>query len=435
MMSKNINATNRLNLLLSDILQSEPASSSSKNETHQDSSRKVLPSLTFTDLDYHAMPTLPSITAATQVPPLVPRRNPSSIKHHRQRHPLYQSNMQKQQQQQPPLLNSSTLDDLFEALTLECEQYLAASTSSYRSKMSDRDTPPPIAVDSNDDDYENLHTPSPCLSNAANPSLKTSIEVMSPQTRHVLSVSVSTKKVSPSPLVPPSRTYPLLSSSFSGGIPSMYKSSEEDSVNVAAREPARRRRRRTRKSHIIVPSNRSHSSSDEHIDAPSNGATAEKKSLTSKRSSSMNEHRQMRVKSVYDNNLVPSFTQKPSNKRPRRRDISLQQPHAVLLAKHDELILPSFPENLCSPLSVLLTSTRSSSDFVDPCSQQRRARLELIDQPPLTLLDRMHQQFYRSSSPPPPPLLPSRTPTNNKSNGSNGSNNIPSHRIPSFPVY
>src|SRR5437868_4083248 len=96
-------ATNRLNLLLSDILQNEP--SSNKNEIYSGSS-KIQPSslLTFAEHDYR-----PSIIATA---PLPPRRNMSLLKNQRQRHHIHQSDIQNQQQTQP-LLNSSTLDDLF----------------------------------------------------------------------------------------------------------------------------------------------------------------------------------------------------------------------------------------------------------------------------------------------------------------------------------
>ena len=61
-----------------------------------------------------------------------------------------------------PLLNSSTLDDLFRALTLECEQYLAATTSYQNKTYGQMIVQPSIniqtTVESNDEDYENLHT-------------------------------------------------------------------------------------------------------------------------------------------------------------------------------------------------------------------------------------------------------------------------------------
>ena len=98
-----------------------------------------------------------------QAVPLPPRRDGSSMKHHRRRHQIEQSDKQKQYQ---PLLNSSTLDDLFRALTLECEQYLAAKPS-HENKINGHVTIKPLpsnvqaTVESNDDDYENLHTSQP----------------------------------------------------------------------------------------------------------------------------------------------------------------------------------------------------------------------------------------------------------------------------------
>ncbi|CAF4397062.1 unnamed protein product, partial [Adineta steineri] len=66
--------------------------------------------------------------------------------------------------------------------------------------------------------------------------------------------------------------------------------------------------------------------------------------------------------------------------------------------------------------------TRSTSDFVGCIQQQqqqpRRSRFEFINQQPITLLDRMHHQFYQPTS-----------------NRHYHNNNIPTHRIPSYPVY
>ncbi|CAF2262905.1 unnamed protein product [Rotaria magnacalcarata] len=413
-----MNAKHQLNLLLSDILKNE---STSTTEFHQGSSTQTVPSLTFAEHDYH-----PS-TIVTQPPssmvPLPPRRNSSSLKHRRQRHCIYESNLQQQ-----PLLNSSTLDDLFRALTLECEQYLAASsTSSYPNKIYDKLIVQPSTtiqknVDSNDDDYENLHASNLPLSNGIS-TLKTSIEVMSPAKRQVVSISVSSK-ISSSPIVSSSKTYPSLSTSCTttSNIPpapaTNYYSSEDDSMNVSSSSTTRKRRRRIRKHQIISSTTRSSSSSDEPTEIP-NGFIQEKKLNGAKRSYST-DYRQQRIKSIYDNQPITLSTQKCSTRRVRRRDISLQQ-HPPFPTKYED-ISTHFPENICSPLSVLLTSARTASDFVDRSQQQmqqRRSRLELVHPQPLTLLDRLHNQFYRAS------------PTHNNNNN----NNIPTHRIPSYPVY
>ncbi|CAF0912691.1 unnamed protein product [Rotaria sp. Silwood1] len=418
-----MNAKNRLNLLLSDILQNE---SSSTNEFSQGSSTQTPPSLTFAEHDYHPSSMLSSIMTTTppssSIAPLPPRRNSSSLKHHRQRHHIYQSDLQKQQQQPQPLLNSSTLDDLFRALTLECEQYLAASsTSSYQNKIYDKliiqpsiTTTMQTNVDSNDDDYENLHSSKLPLSNGIS-ALKTSIEVMSPEKRQVVSISVSSK-LSSSPIVSSSQTYPLLATSCTttSSVPPLnYHSSDEDSIDISSSSTTRKRRRRIRKQQIISSTNRSNSSSDERTDTI-NGSINEKKSTISKRSYST-DHRQQRIKSIYDNHPISVSAQKFPTRRIRRRDVSLQQ-HFPIPTKYDKHILPNFSEDLYSPLSVLLTSTRSTNDFVDRSQQQRRSRLELVNHQPLTLLDRMHHQFYRASP-------------------SHNNNNIPTHRIPSYPVY
>jgi len=397
-----MNATNRLNLLLSDILQNEP---SSTNKIYHGSINPTSSLLTFAGQDYH-----PSITA---IAPLPTRRNASARKHHRQRQYIHQSDNPNQQQTQP-LLNSSTLDDLFRAFTLECEQYLSASSKpSYQNKTYDQLIVQPSTtiqtnIDSNDDDYENLHPKKYPLPNGLS-SLRTSIEVMSPEKRQIVSINVSSKKSS-SPTVPSSQTYPLLSTSCT--IPSIVSSnichsSEEDSVDVSSSSTNRKRRRRIRKQQMIP----SKSSSDDERIETINGLTNEKKSTISKRSCST-DYRQQRIRSIYDNHPISISSQKnPSSRRTRRRDVSLQQ-HVPSSTKYNQDTTSGFQNNLCSPLSVLLTST---SDFIDR-SQQRRSRLELVNHQPLTLLDRMHQQFYRTS------------PTNHN-------NNIPTQRIPSYPVY
>src|SRR5579871_6163852 len=121
-----MNATSRLDILLSGIIKTQPSSSTS-NGISQGTSIQPLSRLTFSERDSYPSSRLPSVIGITA--PLPPRRDSSSMKHHhRRRYQIEQTDKQKQSQ---PLLNSSTLDDLFRALTLECEQYLAA-TSSYQ---------------------------------------------------------------------------------------------------------------------------------------------------------------------------------------------------------------------------------------------------------------------------------------------------------------
>jgi hypothetical protein len=236
---------------------------------------------------------------------------------------------------------------------------------------------------------------------------------MSPEKRQVVSINVSSKLTS-SPIVSSSQTYPLLSTSCATttNVPAIIcHSSEEDSIDISSSSTNRKRRRRCiRKQQILSSSIQTNSSSDERTETIN-----EKKSTNSKRSCST-DHRQQRIKSIYDNHPISLSSKKCPSRRPRRRDISLQQ-HLPISRKSYENNSSHFQENLCSPLSVLLTSTRSTKDFVDH-SQQRRSRLELVNHQPLTLLDRMHQQFYRTS------------PTRHNNN-----NNIPTHRIPSYLVY
>lgn len=397
--------TNHLNLLLSDILQSRPVSTT---EMYRESFNPTPSLLTFANEDCH-----PSITAITPLPP--PRRSVSQLKHRRQRQYTHQSDKANQQQTTAtqPLLNSSTLDDLFRALTLECEQYLSAS--SYQNKIYDSLIIEPTKrvqtnMDSNDDDYENLHPSRSRLIHSLSP-LKTSIQVASPEKRQVLSVSVSTRK-SPSPIVPSSRTFPLLTTSLTSSMMVAMNprhSSDDDSIDFSPTSAThRRRRRRIRKQPMITSIPHSSSSDDERIESIN-----QKKSYPSKRSSSTDHHRQHRIHSIYDNHPTSTPSHKfPSTRRTtRRRDISLQQQHTSILTKPYEDIIPRFPDKSASPLSVLMTSTESASDFLD--------RSQRMHHPPLSLLDRMHQQLYQTS------------PTGHHNNN----NNIPTHRIPSYPVY
>ena len=386
----------RLNLLLSEILHNESSSSSitTNNPISRDSSTKPSTLLAFAEHDY----SLPSITAVSLTPP----RTTSSLNNHSRQYVQTrdQSNMENSFKKRP-LLNSSTLDDLFHALTLECEQYLAdSSTSSYQNKIYEEFESQPtvksIHIDSNDDDYENLHTLS-SLKKSDISKLKTSIEVTSPNNRQIVSVNVSS-----------SQTYPLLSTSIVSSANCCCSSEDDSFINASTSSTTnqKRRRRRTRKQQLISSTNRLSSSDDEQTN------TIDKKSSISKRSFST-DYRQQRIQSIYDNHPVSTVSQKVPLRRARRRDVSLQQfsfpPHA---SKHKDELSLSLHENLASPLSVLLTS---KSDFINR-SQQRRSRSEYPQQQPVSLLDRMHQKFYRTS------------PMHHR-------NNIPTHRIPSYPVY
>lgn len=408
--------TNHLNLLLSDILQSTPGST---KEMFRGSFNPTSSLLTFANEESY-----PSITATSPLPPA--RRSVSLLKHRRQRQYTPHSDKSNQQVTTTtsnnttavqPLLNSSTLDDLFRALTLECEQYLSAP--SYQNKIYDSLTLEPSKIlssnmDSNDDDYENLNPSRFPLLNGLSP-LKTRIEVVSPEKRQVVSISVSSKK-SPSPIVSSSRTFPLLSTTYTSTttIPpsNLCRSSEDDSIDISLSSTTqRRRRRRIRKQQIISSIPRSSSSEDERSEAI-NGSIHEKKSHFSKRSAST-DPRQRRIQSIYDNHtlIVPAQKYHSSRRTTGRRDISLQKQPTSILTKPYEDISSHFHGKSRSPLSVLLTSTRSTSDFVDhPRDNQS------VDSRPLSLLDRMHQRIYQTS------------PTGHR-------NNIPTHRIPSYPVY
>ena len=413
-----MNATNRLALLIND-----PSNINNKIMNHE-TSIQPKSQLTFPIQDSsHPSSILPSINAVTA--PLVPRRDTSSLKHHRRRHQIDHTPKEQQQQQQTyqPLLNSSTLDDLFRALTLECEQYLAAA-SSFQNKTYGQMLAKPSAkiqatVESNDEDYENLYSiqtsipPKPIVKTPS--PLKTSIQVMSPLKRHVVSITVSSKVTSPmkSPSIV---TKPIPTTITTVAIPTIVNrhSSEDDSINTSSSSTTRKhRRRRTRRQFPSSTGTRSSSSSNER-----KKSKTDRKSLVSKRSCST-DPRYQRVKTSYDNNfLSPTCSsQQQTIRRPVRRDISLQHPRSNSR---------SIQETYSSPLSVLLTSNKQTSDFLDNNNhnshqqrQSRRSRLESLNHKSSTLLDRMQQQFYRPS------------PTRN----SNNRNNIITHRIPSYPVY
>ena len=382
-----------------DFLPTQP--STSINGISQGTSNQPSTRLTFSECDLYPSSVLPLAITTTSVP-LPPRRDPSSIKHHRRRHQMDQIDSEKKQYQ--PLLNSTTLDDLFRALTLECEQYLAA-TNSYQNKTCDQiivqsSTNTQITVESNDEDYENLQTKRPIINHFT--PLKTSIEVISPIKRHVVSITVSSK-------VSPIKSSPMTKTSVLTPV-TICLSSEEDSMNKSSSSTNRKRRRRARKQYVSSTTIRSSSSSNERKES-----IIDKKPIVSKRSYSTDPRYQRPKNSLENNFLSTSSSQKQLPRRSRRRDVSLQ--HSLPYSGRCQ-------ENYSSPLSVLLTSTKITSDFLDnsPQRQQRRSRLETVThRKPSTLLDRMHQQYYR----------PSSTRNNNNSNNKN----IPTHRIPSYPVY
>ncbi|CAF0842809.1 unnamed protein product [Rotaria sp. Silwood1] len=408
-----MNAINRLDVLLSDILKTEP--STSTNGISQGAAKQPLSKLTFPEHNSYPSPVLPSGIITTA--PLPPRRNSSSLKHHHH-HRHHHIDQYDKQKQSKPLLNSSTLDDLFRALTLECEQYLAA-TSSHQNKTSNSMIVQPstkiqASVESNDDDYENLHISKTVKSITNNYSpLKTSIEVISPIKRHVVSITITSKISSPqivSPVKPScnTTTTPPIAP------PTTRHSSDDDAIDLSSSSTNRKRRRRARKQIVSSSITRSSSSSNERKEI-----ITDKKPIISKRSCST-DPRYQRNKNSYDNDFIScSSPQKQRTKRPHRRDVSLQ--HSLPYSER-------YRENHSSPLSVLLTSTKVTSDFFDNSHQrqQRRSRLESVNHKPSTLLDRMHQQLYR----------PSTIRNNNNNNNNNKKNtNIPTQQIPSYPVY
>ena len=397
-----MSATQRLDMLISNLVHHDRPSTSS-NGIHEETSIQSPSSLTFVEPDCYSTSILPSTILPTAVP-LPPRRDASSLKHHRRRHPIDPIEKNKQ-----PLLNSSTLDDLFRALTLECEQYLAATIA-----MKTKEQSSPQTIESNDDDYENLQTSkssSSTMITTGSPSLKTSIEVISPIKRHVVSITVSSRVSTPTVVSPALTNGHIQPSENLLPVvviePPICRSSEEDRVKPSSSSTSRRRRRRTRKRMVSSTTTRSSSSSTERKEA-----IVEKKAMLSKRSYST-DHRHQRMN---DNHSLSSSQQRGTSRRTHRRDVSLQHPFPHSSAFHQER---------SSPLSVLLTSSsKSTSDFLDNShrrpqqQQQRRSRLETVIHKPLTLLDRMHQQFYR--------LSPTRT----------QKTNIPTtHRIPSNRVY
>ena len=406
-----MNATKRLDMLLSDLVHHER--SPLVNGTSQDKSIEPLSTLTFAENDFYPNRSIPS-SILSPMAPLLPRRDPASLKLHRRHVP---NNLQSQ-----PLLNSSTLDDLFRALTLECEQYLAASASPksqfqtmlVKSIQVDSTNNKQRGVESNDEDYENLQPNKPQFT-VVSP-LKTSIEVISPIKRHVVSISVSSKMSTPM-LVSSSISYSTNQANQTNGISMIEsappRSSEDDqSKSVTNSSNPRRRRRRTRKRMISSTTTRSSSSSTERKETG-----IEKKVTVTKRSFST-DYRHQRLKDLHDNPSSSLSTKKAitttGTRRMQRRDVSLQNPSLNRSTCHQDRF---------SPLSVMLTSSsKSTSDFLDqtptPQFKQRRSRLESVIPKPLSLLDRMHQQFYRSSS------------TQNQK-----TNNIPIHRMSSYLVH
>ncbi|CAF0801215.1 unnamed protein product [Rotaria sordida] len=404
-----MNAINRLDILLSDILKTE--ASTSTNGISQGASIQPLSKLTFSECKSYPSSVFSSAIIITV--PLPPHRNSSSLKHHH-------SDQSDKQKQYKPLLNSSTLDDLFRALTLECEQYLAATTSSYQNKTSNQMIIQPpsskiqASVESNDDDYENLHTlkTSQSITKTYSP-LKTSIEVISPIKRHVVSITI-TSRVSSPPTIKPScnaTTSTIVQATN-------HHSSDDDAINISSSSTNRKRRRRARKQIVSSSITRSSSSSNER-----KKIITDKKPIISKRSCST-DPRYQRNKTSYDNDFIScSSSQKQRTKRPYRRDISLQ--HSLTNSER-------YYENHSSPLSVLLTSTKiTSDDFFDNTHQrqQRRSRFESVNHKPSTLIDRMHQQLYQPST------IRNHHNNNNNNNSNKKNTNIPTHRTPSYPVY
>ena len=116
-----MSATKRLDMLISNLVHQEQALPSAK-DIRPTTSIEPLPPLTFTKPDRYSPPSVLPTTILPKAVPLPPRRDGSSLKHQRRRQPADPIDKNKQ-----PLLNSSTLDDLFQALAQECEQYLAAT--------------------------------------------------------------------------------------------------------------------------------------------------------------------------------------------------------------------------------------------------------------------------------------------------------------------
>ena len=405
-----MNAARRLDLLLANMRAADERSPTSRNGISPTTSEQPLCAMTFAERDSHPTSVAPSAMVTSA--PLPPRRDSSSLKHHRRRYPIDSSDKQKQ-----PLLNSSTLDDLFRALTLECEQYLAA-TSSYRSQahgssIAQSTSTTKTTAESNDDDYENLQTLRvPQGKIQAGSPLRTSIEVISPIKRHVVSISVSSRVSAPpviasvktsSPVhVPPALTTSMI-------LPTVCHSSDEDVMTLSSSSTNRKRRRRTRKR--MVSSTTTRSSSSSSTERPE--VALEKKPALSKRSCST-DHRHRHATDLLEPNSSSSL-HRQATRRPRRRDGSLQ--HSLPNASHSR-------PNASAPLSIILspstTTSKSTSDFIDLSNprQQRRSRLESLVHKPSALRDRMYEQFYRTAPP-----------TRNQTNG------IPTHRIPPYRVY
>ena len=191
------------------------------------------------------------------------------------------------------------MDDLFRALTLECEQYLAA-TSSYPNKTCDQMIVQPssnsqAAVESNDEDYENLHPVQAPLVPITHTPLKTSIQVISPIKRHVVSITVSSKITSPICVPNAIKSIPS---------PTIHHSSEDDTMKRSSSGTNRRhRRRRTRRQYLssTTPTTRSSSSSNERKEI-----TVDKKPTVSKRSCST-DPRYQHPKNSLENSFLSIF--------------------------------------------------------------------------------------------------------------------------------
>lgn len=413
-----MNATHRLNVLLSDILQPDSPNLSTDRSISSQSSRSIVPSLTFAEHDRHSSSMLPSNNTVS--PSVSSRRNSSGLQHCSVSRP----NAEKQSVTAlPPLLNSATLDDLFRALTLECEQYLATAktiTSSQKNIYTPKIVPAMLTnkttIESNDEDYENLQKPIANIQPGRFSSLRTRIEVISPEKKQIVSTRISTKTI-----VPPSQTFPMLSESSSlAGKSSLnqpyvcHSSDDDDTLDVSSSYSTRRRRRRIIRKQAPMMQPVESSSSDDERKESIYDMSNDKKLGSSKRSNShVDHHRASRMKNIVDSRSIPSSNSSLSQgKYCYRRDISL--PHTdewSRMANIRSTKFSPFPAQLYSPLSVLLTSTRNKNDLVDRNDRSQRSRHQLFDR-----LQTIPRQQY---------------PTDRQHNV----NNIPTNRIPSFPVY
>lgn len=416
-----MNATRRLNSLLSDLLQSDSPSTINTNLNFP-MSKSDVPSLKFDE--YYSKPRTNRSASNNRQQTAPSRRNSFGFNHDH----VHLSNDDNKSDVLPPLLNSSTLDDLFRALTLECEQYLATANR-FISNAKQVDDPLPIPSlriekprrNSNNEDYENLQRPISNTANNIGKTLKTHIEVIRPEKKQIVSTKISSSSV-----VPASQTFPLLMSSVSTrgkrNVPSyVCRSSDDDSLDVSStyvnnnNNRRRRRRRFTRRSNPTVSINHS-SSSENEFDQTTTETSKERKISLPKRSASNIDHQRTSRTKLMSNKTRPVLSSSTTsaatttfnylNKFPRRRDVSLPQTteSATNEALHRNRFSP-FPAEIYSPISVLLNSSRRNSDFIDQnCQENMFERSKMRS-----------QQRYNE----------------NKQND----HHIPTHRIAPFPVY